>query len=389
MGRPDLAEHRNEKWTTFPVDVLPAHVAELDFTPPSEVRGALRALIDRGDLGYPRIAQEREVAGAFASHVRSQFGLDLDPELVVPVCDVLAAARSILEGVGRPGDEVLVQPPLFSPLFDVVAQAGRRAVPYALLDDGSGYRLPFDALESSPGPRTRVLISCNPQNPTGRVFRRDELQRLGRIANERDLLVISDEVFADFVFDSHHHVPFATLGPEVSRRTITLASAGKTFAFPGLPCGIVVFGDAVLRRRFGEDLRFRVGPPSRIAMEAATFAYRHGQRWLAKVRQDLAANRERLRQFVVEHADLLGCHPPEGTFLAWIDGHQVLETQAPGVTLGTFFVNAAKVGLSPGGQFRAQCGDAHARLNFGTPGPVLAEILARMGRALQGVRVPR
>jgi cystathionine beta-lyase len=226
--------------------------------------------------------------------------------------------------------------------------------------------------------QARVLLLCNPHNPTGRVFRRDELDAIARIAVEHDLLVVSDEIHADLVYRGARHIPFASLSPEAEARTITLTAGSKAFNIAGLRCGLAIFGSDALRRRFlgfERHLRGGLGSLGILALEAA---YQHGGPWLATVLAYLASNRDFVAEFV--RAELPGVRhfAPEGTYLAWLDCRTLALAPSP----HRFFLERAKVGLSDGPAFGSP-GRGFVRLNFATSRPLLTRALEQMAKALK------
>ena len=173
-----------------------------------------------------------------------------------------------------------MQTPVYPPFLGCGTNVGRRMITNELVDDGSGYAIDFDGLRAGLDPGAGAIMFCNPQNPTGRVFARDELEQLGQIAVERDLVIISDEIHADLVFPPHEHIPMATLGPEVEARTITLYSATKAFNIAGLRCSVAAFGSASLQKRFQSIPRHALGGIGTLGLAATELAWTRGQPWL-------------------------------------------------------------------------------------------------------------
>jgi bifunctional pyridoxal-dependent enzyme with beta-cystathionase and maltose regulon repressor activities len=231
----------------------------------------------------------------------------------------------------------------------------------------------WDVLRKSISSKTRLLFLCNPQNPGGTVFTRQELMRLAELA--RGLVIVSDEIHCDLVLDGNRsHVPIASLAPEISRRTVTLMSPNKSFNFPAAGCAWAIIEDAVLRRAYAADVHAHALPsPSVFGYAAALAAYREGDAWLAAQIEYLRENRDRVERAAASWSPVSMAHV-EATYLAWIDCSR-LGVKDPH---GHFLQHG--VGLSPGSQF----GDEKfVRLNFGTQRSVLENALSRMTQAVR------
>ncbi len=226
-----------------------------------------------------------------------------------------------------------------------------------------------------------MLLLCNPHNPTGRVFRRDELEGIARIAVEQDLVVVADEIHADLVYPGGRHIPFASLSPEAEARTITLTAGSKPFNIAGLRCALAIFGSDALRRRFlgfERHLRGGLGSLGILALEAA---WSHADPWLDEVLPYLEANRDFTAEFVRSELPGVRHFAPEGTYLAWLDCRELELSPSP----HRFFLERAKVGLGNGPTFGAP-GAGFVRLNFATSRAILSRALEQMAKALRAGR---
>jgi cystathionine beta-lyase len=272
-----------------------------------------------------------------------------------------------------------VQTPSYPPFLRTVAGSGRRLVENRMLDGGRRFEIDFDGLEEA-AREARVLLFCNPHNPTGRVFERHELQRVVEVARRHDLVIASDEIHADVVFPPHKHIPMETI-PGAAERTVTLTSATKSFNIPGARAAVAHFGTPQLKERFESVLPDHLlGRPSRFGLAATVAAWTESEGWLHEVLAYLAGNRETVERWV-EARPGIGHHSPEATFLAWLDCR---ELGLPGSPY-KFFLESARVALSDGAEFGAP-GAGCVRLNFGTSAEILDEILGRMSRALEAIR---
>ncbi|BDU76854.1 MalY/PatB family protein [Mesoterricola sediminis] len=372
------------KWKAYAGDVIPLWVADMDFAAPEPVLDALRTRLDHGILGYTDLAGAPETGAAdlrevIVARLARRYGWEVAPEALVFVPGVVTGLNLACHALGGPGDEAVVQPPVYTPFLHAPGTAGmaRRDAPLARDGDGT-WRMDLDAFEAALGPRTRAWLLCNPHNPVGRAWRRDELEAAAERCLRAGVPMVSDEIHCDLLFEGRTHVPLASLGPEVARRTITLMAPSKTFNIAGLTCSFAVIPDPDLRRAYLQARRGLVPWVNLLGVVAAEAAYRHGQPWLDTVMAELEANRAALAAAMGRDLPGLAMAAPEATYLAWID--------CRGAGLGEdpagFFQARAKVALIGGETFGDE-GRGHVRLNFGCRGELLQEALARMGAALR------
>lgn len=381
----ELRARRGRKWTQYPADVLPAWVADMDFTVPDVVQQALVRLVEQRDYGYGALEDYASLAAAFSERMADRFGWQAAAEQVQPVSELIQGMFATVLAFSDPGDGVVVQTPIYPPFLMTIAETGRRLVDNPLRDDGSRFVLDIDGLRGLVDDGTRILMFCNPHNPTGRVFERAELEAVAALALERDLIVLSDEIHADLIYDRKQHIPFATLGPEVAAHTITMTSATKSYNIPGLRCALMHFGTPALRQRFHERVPERLlGQVCVPGIDATVAAWRQGQPWLDSVLSRLRANRERVAAFVREELPGVKHYSPESTYLAWLDCRALELPQRP----FEFFLEQGRVALLDGADFGAGYGRC-VRLNFGTSGPILGEVLERLTNAVKGAMVAR
>lgn len=374
-----LRRRRGVKWSRSGPGVLPAWVADMDFDVPPVVRAALDDLLDRGDLGYPDWDAGAPLATAFAQRMRRRHGWDPDPAHVRMFTDINQALQVLLHVTTRPGDAIALHVPTYPPFLEAIAHLDQRMVASPITRDAHGWhfdpqRLAHDV--AAQGCRTLLLV--NPHNPTGRVFTRAELDALARIVVDHDLLVIADEVHAELVHDGRAHIPFASLGPEVARRTVTTSSATKAFNLAGIRCAVAHIGPPHVRAALAAlppNLFGEIGVPG---VTATLAAWAHGDAWLAAVRAHLVRMRDLLVDLLTAHLPTVGYDPPEGTYLAWLDCRRLGLPEEP----AAFFRTDAGVELSPGHTFGAG-GRGFARLNFATSSGMLTEIVTRMGAAVR------
>lgn len=373
-----LQQRRSAKWRFHPRDVLPAWVAEMDYPIAAPIQAELRRFTENGDAGYPLGDADTGLPEAFRERMNTRFGWNPDPTRVELLSEVVQGMYIALEAFTEKGDGAIVQTPIYPPFLGVVADTGRQMVENPLVSNGSRLELDLESLASKIDDNTKILLLCNPHNPSGRVMEGSELEEMGRLVLQHDLIVVSDEIHADLLYEGRVHIPFATLGPDIAERTVTLTSASKAFNIPGLRCAIAHFGSADLHQRFNQlhpaHIRGGIGL---FGIYASIAAWRWGQPWLDDVVAHLEGNRNYAKQALEHRIPEIGFLSPEATYLAWLDcGGLELEGSPAG-----YFLRNGKVALSGGRRFGAAWED-HVRLNFATSRPILTELIDRMAKAI-------
>lgn len=358
------------KWNKYAgQDVLPLWIADMDFASPPPVLAALQARVARGDLGYaePWPALVEAVQAYCQRHYDWRVEADWLVWLPGLVCGINLACRSV-------DGEVLTATPVYPPFLSAPGLSGRGLVRVSLREEGGRWSWDFAALEAAVTPATRLLLLCHPHNPVGRAWDADELQALAEFAARHDLVVCSDEIHCDLVLDpERHHVPFARLGEDTARRSITLMAPSKTYNIAGLGCSLAIIPDPALRRRYQAARRGIVPDVNVLALTACASALLEGEAWRQDLLAVLRANRDRVEAAVSAMPGLSLGHV-EATYLAWIDARGL------GVDAPVEFFEAAGVGLSDGRDFGLP---GWVRLNFGCAPALLDQALDRMRAACQ------
>lgn len=381
------------KWTHFPDDVIPAWVADMDFPTAPAVTEALRALVERNDFGYNWNAA-RQVPAAFLDRQERRFGwrpaepagpFSLRARRTQLFCDVVQVLETALWLHTEPGDGVVLLTPVYPPFYGAVKSTGCRLIDVPL--DPDGWRLDADALAAALGPGgagrpsphapAKAIMLCNPHNPTGRVFTREELLAIAAVAEEHDLLVISDEIWEDLVFPPAVHIPFASLSPDAAARTVTVTAASKAFNLAGLRCAVAHVGHDGLAAKLAALPGHVLGAVSTPGAEATLAAWTQGDEWLAATLARLEANRDHLAARLAAELPGVGLTLPEATYLACLDFSAYGLGDDPAKRL----LRDARVALSSGLDFGA-AGAGCARLNFATTPELLDEIVDRIVRAV-------
>jgi cystathionine beta-lyase len=365
-----LRQRRSAKWQTYPADVLPLTVAEMDFALAEPVAESLRQAIDRSDAGYAMAVPD--LGRALAGFAASRWNWDMDPASVTAVADVGVGVVELLRVLTRPGDAVVISPPVYPPFFGWVSEAGARLMEVPLAEDSAGWRLDLAALEAAFATHPAVYALCNPHNPVGRAHTADELAALVELARSYRVTIISDEIHGPLVLPGATFTPLLTV-PGAAEVAVSVLSASKGWNLAGLKCAAVVTaapGMAAEVNRFPPDTRWRIG---HFGVIAAVAAFTAGEPWLDQLLATLDQRRALLADLLRERLPAITWHPPEATFLAWLN----CAALGPGNQAREQFLSHGRVALEPGLRFGA-AGSGYARLNFATSTGILDQATARM-----------
>jgi cystathionine beta-lyase len=317
----DRLHSDSAKWRLYDPDVLPLWVADMDFLSAEPVIRALHERIDHGVFGYGLCPDE--LVEVIQARLDTLYGWQVDADEIVFCPGVVTGFNIACRLRSEPGDGVLVQPPVYYPFLAAPANAGRvlqQAEIKGSRENGSmRYALDVDAFEAAFTDRTRAFILCNPHNPIGRVYERNELLAMAEVCLRHNTLICSDEIHCDLVFSGHKHIPIAALDPEIAQNTVTLMAPSKTYNIAGLKCSFAVIQNEELRREFCAARAGLVPSVNILGYTAALAAYRDGQPWLDEVLAYLEANRDYVKRYVDESLPGIEMTVPEGTYLAWLD----------------------------------------------------------------------
>lgn len=385
MAEPELTEahlraHGGKKWRAYADDVIPMWLADMDFRPAEAVSRVVLEAARAGAFTYPFDAEHRGVAGAFTARMRDRFGWEAAIDRTAVIADLVQGLTATVMAYSELGDGVIVFSPIYPPFVRSVRASGRTVADVPMVDGPDGFTIDFDLLRRQAArPDVRLMLLCNPHNPTGRVFTTEELRQLSEVALEHGITVVSDEVHADLLYAPYRHTVFSTMARDSGATTVTLQSATKAFNLGGLRCAVVHFGSEGLRQRFTATFPDRVlGRVSGVSAAATIAAWTSGNEWLSAVLEILELNRRTVFEWVAAHRPDVRAHMPEGTYFAWLDF-----TRLPpgGGSAHEHLLKTARVALQAGEDF-ADCCTSWARLNFATSPRILAEALDRLEAAL-------
>lgn len=359
-------------------DILPMWVADMDFAAPPVVLDALSQRIDHGVFGYPHATSA--VRDAVLLHLERDLHWIVDPEWLVWLPGLVTGLNVCCRAVGEASDAVATAVPIYPPFMSAPRLSDRQLQTIPLVRVGDEWQWDLDALAQGTSPHTRMLMLCNPHNPVGRVWRRDELLAIAAVAERHDWIICSDDIHCELLLEPGvTYTPIASLSPEIARRTITLFAPSKTYNIPGLGASFAVIPDPALRRRFERVMAGIVPHINVLGYTAMAAAYQNGVPWRDAMLNYLRANRDRLVEGIGAIPGLK-VEPPEATYLAWIDASGLNLPAGP--SAARFFEDAG-IGLSPGEDFMPGLTD-HVRLNFGCTRATLEEAIRRLTVACSG-----
>lgn len=372
---------KSEKWQTFPPDIWPAFVAEMDFPAAPEIIADIETIVSASDLGYPYwdgAGPKDHLASSFAHKMQNDYGLEIRQTLAIPLVDVVQGLYAAILAYTKPGDAIVVPVPCYPPMRTAVLSTGRRILPLPLSVAANRYIFNQAQLEEFCRSATMIIL-CNPHNPTGKVYSREELENISEIAEENDLVVVSDEVHSDLVFQGYEHIPYWSISHSARRRSVTLMSATKSFNIAGARCAVAYFGEQNLLSRFQSIIPPRLlGEPNVFGIRATLTAWGRGQRWLSDLKLYLEDVRRHVSVFLATELPEIDFVPPQGTYFAWIDFNSYQLNRAA----SAFLMQEAGVALSPGEAFDPSL-TQFARFNFAMSKGDLDRALSAIAQAIK------
>ncbi|MDQ6640875.1 MAG: aminotransferase class I/II-fold pyridoxal phosphate-dependent enzyme [Actinomycetota bacterium] len=361
------------KWGTMPDGVLPAWVAEMDYALDPAVHDALRRALDDGVTGYPTFDEDHALGLAYAGFAGRHFGWHVDPEWVLPVCDVTAGVRVAVDVLSDDGP-LIFPTPGYTPQFAIPELTGRARVDLPVHPDSEHAEIDLDHLDRLFADGARTLLLTQPHNPWGRVFTRSELEGVRDVVLRHDARVVSDEIHAPLVLPGAVHVPYLDI-EGTAEHAIAVVASSKAFNTAGLRCAQLVVPDDRTRQLLAGQPMARNDSWSPLGSVGAVAAYEHGDLWLASLVERLDQLRGLLGTLLARELPLVRMRPLEATYLAWLDARAYGHADPAAVAL-----ERGRVRLSPGHEYHHGL-EGHVRLNFATSPARLTEIVRRLAAA--------
>ena len=358
-------------------DLIPMWVADMDFRSPVEVRKVLSDISTRGIFGYSEADPSYDKA--LIDWFKRRYDVEIDPGTVLKLPGVVLGISLSVRALTEPGDSILIFEPLYGPIAKCIKGNGRKLVISDLVRAGSRYEIDFDDMQRKiKDNNVKMLVLCNPHNPAGRVWTREELLKIGDICLENDMVIVSDEIHADFVYAGHKHIPVASLSDDLRKITVTCTSPTKTFNLAGIQAANIIIADDSMRRAVGRlSLVTGAYGLNVMGIAATRAAYTYGEAWLDELLEYLSGNitlvRNRFKDTKLKVTDI------EGTYLMWIDASELCVSDP-----AEFFLDKAHVRFSEGGFFGSS-GKDFIRMNVACPKSVVNEALDRI-LAVPGVK---
>ncbi|MDD5702690.1 MAG: pyridoxal phosphate-dependent aminotransferase [Dehalococcoidales bacterium] len=369
-------------------DIIPMWVADMDFPVAQPIVDALTRRAQHPFYGYTQAGPT--VIEAVVERMRRKFNWEIQPEWIVFTPGVVPALHAAVRTLSHPGDEIIIQQPVYYPFFSAVTSAGCQIANNGLKLINGRYEidfkdlaekfLPRDGMHPAPS-RVKAIILCNPQNPVGRIWEQEELIRLGEIVIRHGAVVISDEIHCEILFRGYRHTPFASISEEFAQNCIVCMSPSKTFSLAGLEVSSIIIPNEKIREEFN-NIKAGILPwPNLFGYTALEAAYRYGDEWLEQALGYLQGNLDFMIDYFKRRISRIQVIHPQGTYLVWLDCRSLGLND---LDLRNFMRQKARVGLDDGYLFGAG-GSGFQRMNIACPRPTLEEALKRIEAAVNNL----
>ena len=369
-------------------DVIPMWVADMAFPAAQPIVEALKKRAEHAFFGYTQPGPE--LIQAVVDRLEQKFNWKILPEWIVFTSGVIPALSTAIRSLTHPGDEIILQEPVYYPFFPVVRSSGCQIVTNELTLVNGRYEIDFADLESQFHPRVgmhdrpdriKAIVLCNPHNPIGRVWNKEELTRLGNIVIGEGAVVISDEIHCELLYKGYRHTPFATISEEFAQNCIVCIAPSKTFNLAGLHASSIIIQNKKLRERFQESSSGMAPGPNLFGLTAMEAGYRYGDEWLVQMLEYLQGNLEFTQGYFRENIPRIKVIKPQGTYLLWLDCRDLGLSD---MDLREFMRKEARLGLDDGFLF-GKGGSGFQRMNIACPRVILKEALERLNTAVDSL----
>lgn len=364
-------------------DVIPMWVADMDFESPKPVIDAIIKRAEHGLFGYT--FKSSSYCESIINWFNKRHNWEINKDWINYSPGIVPALSFITLSFSQPGDKIIVQSPVYRRFLEVIMENGRQILDNELKLKNAKYVIDFDDFEKKANdPRAKLFFLCNPHNPVGRVWTREDLIRLGRICIKNNVIIVSDEIHSDLIYEGYKHVVFASISEEFAQNSITLNSPSKTFNLAGLQTSVIIIPNKKYYEIYQSELSsLKLTRGNVFGLVALESAYNLGEDWLEQLLEYLEGNLNYLIKFFKEKVTKIKVIKPEGTYLVWFDCRQLGLND---LELRKFMIEKAKVGLFDGYKF-GQGGEGFQRINIGCPRAILKESLERIEKAVNGIDV--
>lgn len=360
---------------------LPMWVADMDFQTAPEIRQALASRVEHGIFGYSIVPAEWE--DAYISWWERRHAFSIQRDWLIFCTGVIPAISSIVRKLTTPGENVVIQTPVYNIFFNSIVNNGRNVLesPLKYNSDTLEYEMDFEDLEKKlKNPQTSLMLLCNPQNPAGKIWSREILEKVGQLCAKYSVVVVSDEIHCDLTDPGKDYIPFASVSEECKNNSITCIAPTKTFNIAGLQTAAVVVPNPVLHHKVWRGLNTdEVAEPNAFAMQAAIAAFGQGEPWLEELRQYIYENKLLVKEFLETELCQVKLTPSDATYLLWLNISQVCSDAEE---LTAFIRKETGLFLTEGNEY-GECGRPFIRMNIACPREVLREGLMRFKQGIQ------
>lgn len=369
----DLTELRklhSSKWLRYPADVLPMHVAEMDFEVDPGVRALLVEMVSSSDLGY--LGPIPEVPAAFVGFAERHWGWTPDEKQIRMTTDVGVGVVEVIRALSKPGDKVIINSPVYHSFYTWLDELHLSTVDAPLKHVGDDWKLDLSAIEEQFIAGARFILLSSPHNPVGRIHTLDELTALANLSNKYNAYVISDEIHAPLTYADHKFIPYLSI-PAAQRRGVVVTSSSKAFNFAGLKAAIIVSQNEEMFEELNAMPEANHWRASLLGGFAMAKAFADGDKWLSETMAQLDHNRNLVKELLAKYLPAAKYVIPESSYLAWID----VSCLGQGGNTSDHLIENKKIAFNPGTEFGDQYG-AYIRLNFATSPEIIEEGIKRL-----------
>jgi cystathionine beta-lyase len=383
----DRTDTHSVKWSglesIFGVqDAIPMWVADMDFKSPQPVIDALTQRVAHGIFGYTM--RPDSYLQAIIDWQQSRHNFTVEKDWLCHSPGVVTALSTITSTFTEPGDKIIIQPPVYYPFRLTIERNGREVITNPLKFEAGHYVMDYDDLEEKAAAGAKLIILSNPHNPVGRVWSRSELERLGQICRKHDVLIVSDEIHGDLIYNGYTYTPFASISEDFAQHSIVCVAASKTFNLAGFQTSTIIIPNPQIREQYMQTLTAHfIGHMNVLSIVASESAYRYGGEWLDQLLTYLQANVDFLTTYLAQHIPQIKVIQPEGTYLVWLDCRELgLDRDS----LDELTLKQAGIALDPGHFFGPE-GEGFNRINIGCPRAILEQACKNLKTAVQNLAI--
>ena len=358
-------------------DLIPLWVADMDFLSPPEITEALKKRVEHGVFGY--VNPDEGYYNSIVNWLNKRHNWSVEKDAITFIPGVVKGFAFAIDLFTDEQDKIIIQPPVYPPFNNITEGLNRTIVNNPLVLENGQYRMDFDNLREIAKTGCKMLILCNPHNPAGRVWTKQELSELAEICFDNEILVVSDEIHSDLALPNYKHIPFATVSHKAAQNNITLMAPSKTFNIAGIVSSFAVVENDDIRKRFFNYLDARqLGEGTIFAYIATQYAYEYGEDWLNQAIEYIQQNIDYVNNYLQQNIPQIKVVIPEASFLIWLDCRELNLSQKE---LQNLFIQKAKLALNSGTMFGAE-GKGFMRLNVGCPQSVIKKALDNLKKAV-------